>query len=139
MVPARSDCKLGPKVEDWDSICGGRTPPEDDDPKTPVARRLSAAGDVLEGVTMFAVAEMFSIQRQALGRIVEDRTGLTGRYKMELEFQLTLRALANRQPETDPMAAPNNIGPSIFTAVREQRGTAPKGSLEVLVVDSAQR
>ena len=75
---------------------------------------------------MFSVAEMLSVQRQALGRIVEDRTGLTGRYKMELEFQF---------------APPDADGPSIFTAVREQWGLKlepAKGSLEVVIVDSAQ-
>lgn len=87
MVPARSDCKLGPKVEDWDGICGGRNPPEDDDPKTPRCTAAFWPSGMFEGMTMFSVAEMLSIQRQALGRIVEDRTGLTGRYKMEFEFQ----------------------------------------------------
>lgn len=75
---------------------------------------------------MFAAAEMLSVQRQALGRVVEDRTGLTGRYKMELEFQLA---------PLDP------AGPSLFTAVREQWGLKlepAKGSLEVVVIDSAQ-
>ena len=127
LVLARSDGKLGPKVEAWDGTCGGRTPSGEDDPKTPRCTAVfRPPGMFLEGVTMFAVAEMLSVQRQALGRIVEDRTGLTGRYKMELEFQFT------------PL---NPDGPSIFTAVREQwrlKLEPAKGSLEVLVVDSAQ-
>jgi uncharacterized protein (TIGR03435 family) len=77
---------------------------------------------------MFAVAEMLSLpaSRNLLGRIVEDRTALTGRYKMELEF---------------PFAPPDPAGPSLFTAVREQWGLKlepTKGPLEVVVVDSAQ-
>jgi uncharacterized protein (TIGR03435 family) len=136
LMPVRSDGKLGPRVEAWDGTCGGRTPTGEDDPKTP--RRTAAfrpPGMFLEGVTMFAVAEMLSVQRQALGRIVEDRTGLTGRYKMELEFQF-----APPRP-VDPAAPPDPGGPSIFTAVREQWGLKlepAKGSLEVVVVDSAQ-
>jgi hypothetical protein len=84
-----------------------RTPAEDD-PETPRCTAVfRPPGMFLEGVTMFAVAEMLSTQRQALGRIVEDRTGLTGRYKMELEFQF-----APLDPD----------GPSLFTAVRKQWG-----------------
>ncbi|HEY2857955.1 MAG TPA: TIGR03435 family protein [Terracidiphilus sp.] len=127
LTPARSDGKLGPKVEPWDGTCGGRAPAGEDDPKTPRCTAIfRPPGMFLEGVTMFAVGEMLSTQRQTLGRIVEDRTGLTGRYKMELAFQFT-------PPDPD--------GPSIFTAVREQWGLKlepAKGSLEVLVVDSAQ-
>ena len=136
LVPARSDGKLGPKVKVWDGTCGGRTPPEEDDPQTP---RCNASfrppGMFLEGVTMFAVAEMLSVQRQAVGRIVEDRTGLTGRYTMELEFPFV-----PARPG-DAAAPPDSDGPSIFTAVREQWGLKlepARGSLKVLVVDSAQ-
>jgi uncharacterized protein (TIGR03435 family) len=136
LVPARSDGKLGPKVEVWDGTCGGRTPPQDDDPKTPRCNTsFRPPGMFLEGVTMFAVAEMLSVQRQAVGRIVEDRTGLTGRYKMELEFQFA------PPPPGQPAAPPDSDGPSIFTAVREQWGLKlepTKGSLEVVVVESAQ-
>jgi uncharacterized protein (TIGR03435 family) len=84
---------------------------------------------------MFAVAEIWSVQRQALGRIFEDRTGLTDRYKMELEFPF-----APARP--GPSIAPTDFdGPSSFSAVREQWGLKlepAKGSLEVLVVDAAQ-
>jgi uncharacterized protein (TIGR03435 family) len=89
----------------------------------------------LEGVTMFAVAEMLSVQRQAVGRIVEDRTGLTGRNKMDLKFQF-----ASPSPG-QASTAPDSDGPSIFTAVREQWGLKlepSEGSLEVVVVDGAQ-
>ena len=127
LLPVRSDGKLGPRVEPWDGTCGGHTTPRDDDPKMlRCPSPFRPDGIFLEGGTMFAAAEMLSVQRQALGRIVEDRTGLTGRYKMELEFQLA---------PLDPG------GPSLFTAVREQWGLKlepAKGSLEVVVVDSAQ-
>jgi uncharacterized protein (TIGR03435 family) len=127
MLPARSDGKLGPKVQVWNGSCEGQTPPREDDPKMPrCPSPFRPDGIFLEGATMFAAAEMLSVQRQALGRIVEDRTGLTGRYNMKLEFQLT------------PL---NPDGPSLFTAVREQWGLKlepAKGPLEVIVVDSAQ-
>jgi uncharacterized protein (TIGR03435 family) len=136
LVPSRTDGKLGPKVEAWDGVCKSGSPPGEDDPKTPLCTAaFRPPGMFLDGVTMFAVAEMLSVQRPSLGRIVEDRTGLTGRYRMELEFQFApLRA-------GQPAAPADPEGPSIFTAVREQWGLKlepSKGSLEVIVVDSAQ-
>ena len=84
---------------------------------------------------MFAVAEIWSVQRQALGRIFEDRTGLTDRYKMGLEFPFA-------PPPPGPSIAPADFDrPSSFSAVREQWGLKlepAKGSLEVLVVDAPQ-
>jgi uncharacterized protein (TIGR03435 family) len=136
LVPARSDGTLGPKVENWNGTCQSGTPPTEDDPKTPrCAVGFRPPGIFLEGVTMFAVAEMLSTQRQTLGRIVEDRTGLTDRYKMELEFQF-----ASARP-VDPATLPEDPGPSIFTALREQWGLKlepSKGLLEVVFVDSAE-
>lgn len=35
LVPARSDGKLGPKVEAWDGTCVSGAPPTEDDPATP--------------------------------------------------------------------------------------------------------
>jgi len=127
LVPVRSDGKLGPKVKPWDGTCKGQPPPREDDPKMPrCPSPFRPDGIFLEGGTMFAAAEVLSVQRQALGRIVEDQTGLAGRYNMELEFQLS---------------PPDPNGPSLFTAVREQWGLKlepAKGPLEVVVVDSAQ-
>jgi uncharacterized protein (TIGR03435 family) len=63
-----------------------------------------------------------------LGRIVLDKTELTGAYDWMLEWSL------------DP--AIESTEPSLFTAVREQLGlklTAQKGPIPMLVIDSAQR
>jgi len=87
-----------------------------------------APGLVLEGVTMIPVAEMLSTQRRLIGKIVQDRTGLSGPYNIELEFDF---AAANQ---------PDYTGPSIFTALKEQLGLkleASKGPLQVLDVESA--
>lgn len=132
LVLARRDGRLGPKVQQWDGTCRGQKPQnDDDDPTTPrCAAFFRPPGLYLEGVTMFAVAEMLSLPQPAVGRIVEDRTALKGRYKMELEFEFAPPGPGASTPE----------GPSIFTAVQEQWGLrlAPaKGSLKVLVVDLA--
>lgn len=68
------------------------------------------------------------------GRMVVDRTGLTGAWDFELTF-----APENRGPDAPP-ADPN--APSFFTAIQEQLGLKlepTKGPVDVLVIDSAER
>ena len=68
------------------------------------------------------------------GRMVVDRTGMTGSWDFELTF-----APENRGPDAPP-ADPN--APSFFTAIQEQLGLkleATKGPVEVLVIDSVER
>ncbi len=90
LVLDRSDGKLGPNIHPWDGTClNNRTPSDDDDPVYP--RCFSGyrpPGFFLDGATMFSAAELLSLpaSRNLLGRIVQDRTGLTGRYRMELEY-----------------------------------------------------
>ena len=77
---------------------------------------------------MISVADMLSIQRRLFGRLVQDHSGLTGLYNVELNFNF---AAANQ---------PDYAGPSIFTVLKEQLGLkleASKGPFQVLVVDSA--
>jgi uncharacterized protein (TIGR03435 family) len=131
LVVDRADGKLGPRVKPWGGTCAsGKAPRPEGDPAMPRCSGGSfrPPGLVLEGVTMIPVAEMLSIQRRLLGKIVQDRTGLAGPYNIELEFDF---AAANQ---------PDYTGPSIFTALKEQLGLkleASKGPLQVLVVDSA--
>jgi uncharacterized protein (TIGR03435 family) len=71
---------------------------------------------------------MLSIQRRLIGRLVQDRSGLTGLYSVELSFDF---AAANQ---------PDYTGPSIFTVLKEQLGLkleTSKGPFHVFVVDSA--
>jgi len=67
---------------------------------------------------------------------MQDWTGLTGRYTMELDY----RFLAPRP--NDPAASPDISGPSLFTALREQWGLKlekARGPLKVIVVDDARQ
>jgi uncharacterized protein (TIGR03435 family) len=130
LEPNRADGKLGPKVKPWSGTCASGKPPRaGGDPAMPrCTGAFRPPGLVLEGVTMVPVAEMLSTQRPLLGMVVQDRTGLAGPYNIEFEFDF---AAANR---------PDYVGPSIFTALKEQLGLrleASKGPLQVLVVDSA--
>ena len=66
-----------------------------------------------------------------LGRFTQDRTGLTGRYSLDLEF------LFGATPE-QLADSPN---PSLTAALREQLGlklVPGKGQLKVFVVESAE-
>jgi uncharacterized protein (TIGR03435 family) len=138
LVLDRSDGKLGPKVQPWDGTClGGRKPTEDEDPVTP--RCLSgyiAPGIRLDGASMYSAADLLSLpqSRNLLGRVVQDRTGLTGRYKMELEYQFT----APRPP--GPAVPADTLQPSLFTAIREQWGLKlepAQGPFKVFAIESA--
>jgi uncharacterized protein (TIGR03435 family) len=86
---------------------------------------------------MFTVAEMLSLPpgRAALGGVTQDRTGLTDRYTMELDYPFTqsLPAPGGAQPEF--------ASPSLADAVREQWGlrlVRTKGTLKVIIVASAE-
>jgi uncharacterized protein (TIGR03435 family) len=91
----------------------------------------SECGMSLGGGTLRAVGQPLTIISSAGrpdGRVIVDKTGLTGRYDFTLRYTL--------QP------GPNDDTPSIFTAVEEQLGlklvpdTAP---LDVVVIDHIER
>jgi len=68
------------------------------------------------------------------GRMVVDRTGMTGSWDFELTY-----AAENRGPDAPP-ADPN--APSFFTAIQEQLGLKlepTKGPVDVLVIDSIEK
>jgi uncharacterized protein (TIGR03435 family) len=69
------------------------------------------------------------------GRMVVDRTGLTGSW----DFDLTFAVEGRGGPDTP--AADSNA-PSFFTAIQEQLGLkleSTKGPVQVLVIDSVER
>jgi uncharacterized protein (TIGR03435 family) len=80
-------------------------------------------------------------------RPVIDRTGLTGRFDVRLEFvRDNIPAGPARLNGVDVPSLPDppadTAGPSIFTAVQEQLGlklSPEKGSVEVLIVDHAEK
>ena len=111
---------------------------EADDPAVPYCPTGYRAGGIrVDGATMFTVAEMLSLPpaRALLGTITQDRTGLTDRYTMELDYPFA------PSPPAAPAAPPEFAGPSLSTAVQEQWGlrlVPSKGRLKVIVVESAQ-
>jgi uncharacterized protein (TIGR03435 family) len=76
-------------------------------------------------------------------RPVVDKTGLTGRWDIRLEFtrEVGLAAPAYLNGEPAPSVAADPNGPSLFTALREQLGlklVPAKAPIEVIVIDHAE-
>ena len=92
-----------------------------------------------QAVPMTSLANMLS---QQLQRTVLDKTGLTGKYDLELSWTPDQGSDPMfKGPEGSPQrgdGAPDSSGPSIFTALQEQLGLklqSAKGPVETLVID----
>jgi uncharacterized protein (TIGR03435 family) len=161
LVVDRSDGTLGQKVKKWDGTCPRVMPAlylqaprrplqriedrfavgpasEADDAAVPYCPTGYGPGGIrIDGATMSTVAAMLSLPpaRALLGTITQDRTGLTDRYTMELDYTFV------QTPPAVPGALPEFAGSSLPTAVKEQWGlrlVPSKGQLKVIVVESAQ-
>jgi uncharacterized protein (TIGR03435 family) len=80
--------------------------------------------------TVAVLAEQLA---EVLGRVVVDKTGIQGRYKIALKWTPDDRAPSSGSSADDS-------GPSIFTALEEQLGLkleSGKGSVQVLAIDRA--
>jgi len=136
------DGSLGPNIEKWDGTCRGRAPAagtDEDDPHVPrCPSGYRQGGFFLEGGTLFSAAELLSLppSRALLGTIVQDHTGLTGRYNLHLDYEFTpVRA-------ADPAGQTQFAGPSLFQAVREQWGlrlAKGEGPLHMVIIESVER
>ena len=86
----------------------------------------------------FPISQITTMLGGQTGRMVVDRTGLTGNWEFELHFAAEQRGAP---PGTDPPAADPNT-PSLFTALQEQLGLkleSTKGPVEVVVIDAIER
>lgn len=129
LVVDRADRALGPKLRPAADDC---TPPG-------VAGALVAsrvcgftrfgpAGMSAQGITLELLAGVLASQPD-VQRVVRDRTNLTGRFDMDLEFA--------------PMAAAAGaeLGPGLFTALKEQLGLrldSQRGPVDVHVIDAVE-
>ena len=95
-------------------------------------------------VFMYALVQVLS---QQVGRVVVDKTGLTGNFEFELEYAPTSEQIPERLGGNDVSTLGANAGidlhgPSLFTALREQLGLkleSQKGPVEMVIVDRAER
>ena len=152
MVLARRDGKLGEKLKassiDCDEIIRkrGPVPPPvagGELPQCSVRFRSqmtqTATGMNVMAMTMFAegtsMARLAVLFQNEARRIIVDKTGLTGTFDVELEFQPQTVVAVNGLSAT-----PSGDGPTLFTALQEQLGLkleSARGPVDVLVVDSA--
>ena len=170
LVIARSDGKLGPDIKPSTSDCSnpaetqkraeelakgggagifaaltkGETIPCTMMPALNPSNPGAGFGLRANGQQVSALTQMLT---QATGRVVNDRTGLTGLYDWELRFDpqvfmAMLPQLGINLPGVGANAAATpSDSPSLLTALQEQLGLkldSQKGPVEVLVIDSAE-
>jgi uncharacterized protein (TIGR03435 family) len=136
------DGKLGPRLRTSTVDCGavmrGERPtiPAGQGPpcgmKTPPGRLFANT------LTMPGLASLISSH---VDRLVVDRTGLDGRFDIEIEAA-EINAPPNYKPGPSDLALPPAAGPSIFIAVREQLGLRLEARtlpVSIVVIDRAER
>jgi uncharacterized protein (TIGR03435 family) len=89
------------------------------------------------------LSQLTQLLTQATGRIVEDKTGLTGLYDWRLTFdpQVLMAMVGQLGLAIPPGALPQSDSPSLLTALQEQLGlklNSARGPVDVLVIDSAE-
>lgn len=93
-----------------------------------------------EGSTLSEFSKLLNL---ALDRPVIDKTGLTARFDIHLEFSPDQATPGLRGPVPGAPASPSDpSGPTIFTAIQEQLGlklVPARGPIELLVIDHVER
>jgi uncharacterized protein (TIGR03435 family) len=136
---------------DLTNLSGARPKPGDPAPNYCGGGRVRMSGDVMsadwDGVTMAELAGR--MLPSYVDRPVVDKTGLTGRFNVHLEFVpprpvgpifLNGQEMPAPAPAAEAPAEPS--GPSIFTALQKQLGlrlSPGKSPLDVIVVDHVER
>jgi uncharacterized protein (TIGR03435 family) len=139
LVMSRADGKLGPQlrpVQDCGPSGGGNVGPSL--PKAALCGGRGSSGHLMFGgvpLSMGLVTNTALLRE--VGRIVVDRTGLTGAFEGRLDWTPTDGLQASNQLDAlSPAPAPD--GASIFTALQEQLGlklVPSTGPVEVVVID----
>ena len=87
------------------------------------------------------ISTLVMILTQTVDRTVMDKTALTGKYDLKLDW--TPETAASTSPGTDSaVPPPDDSGPSIFTAIQDQLGLKlepAKAQVEVLVIDHVEQ
>lgn len=148
LVLARKDGKLGPNLTEAKE--GGCVAP---DPTQPPRRQEPGQSPVRNcGQQMMSqktlnaasvpIANIIPMLARMLGRTVIDKTGLTGKYDISLEWAPD-ESQTGLLPPDGPKPPPSEVqGPSIFTALQEQLGLrleSQKGPVDMLVIDRAEK
>jgi len=157
LILARSDGRLGPQITKSEVDCAavmaaarGRGPGAMPPPGAPGGRgtdnipcgiRIGPGALTMGGTPLANFAQSLGM---FAGRIVLDRTGLTGAYDINLTWtpdQMSQRPPGAPEPLLNGVAVDPN-GPSLFTAVQEQLGLkldSQRGPVDTLVIDRAEK
>jgi uncharacterized protein (TIGR03435 family) len=143
LVLARSDGRIGSQLKKSETTCTAPTAPRTGPIDLSVPNQcgviMGGPGRMnFRGVTMEVLAAQLSSRVE---RSVVDRTGLGGRFDLDVEF--APRPL-RPEPGADPASVdrPADSGPSIYTAIQEQLGLkldSQKTAVDVTVIDSVER
>lgn len=108
---------------------------KDEGTRIDVGRHSGTANIQIKG-SSHAMADLAEILARYTGRVVIDKTGLTGTYTLALQFAADdSRAAASASADN---AALVDSGPSVFTALKDQLGLelkSGKAAVDVLVID----
>ena len=150
LVMAREDRRLGPRLQKAAADCealiaalgrGGAPPPSAPPGERPPCGIRQVPGRMMAGGSL--LSDVGRNLAPSTGRLVIDRTGLTGRFDLDLEWtpdQMPPPPAPGAPPSVLPL--PPADGPSLFAAIQEQLGLKlepTRGPVEVLVIDSAER
>jgi uncharacterized protein (TIGR03435 family) len=143
LVLVKSDGATGPQLKRSSQADCLRASPSTSsigpptDPKRPMCGLYSPTGRWTgRGVSLDTVANALT---RFVGRGVQNRTGLTGEFDLDLQWT-DLALLLSPTATADP--PPLADGPSLFTALQEQLGLkleSTKGPVEVLVIDHVEQ
>ncbi len=107
---------------------GGAKLPVDSGEGDATTNVTNGAGKSTVQSTRSSMAHLASLLGARLDRVVNDNTGLTEKYRIQLEWA--------------PNPAPESAEPSLFTALQEQLGLrleATKGPVEIIVIDGVEK
>ena len=124
LVVGKNGPKIKPSADQSDDVVNGPAPPGAG--PNHGAIRFGHGSLTGNAVKLDLFAKMLSEQ---VDRVVLDRTGLTGRFDLQLRW-------------TPAREDSDNSGPSVFTAIQEQMGLkleSAKAPIDVLVIDHVAR
>lgn len=147
LMLARADGKLGPTMKPSSTDCealfargrgrGATPPPPPPAPGQPMQCGIRFGPGTLSmgGMPLSQFAQTLS---PVTGRVVQDKSGLEGRYDFELSWTPDQGAGPGGPPRDAPPPPAGDGGGSLYTAIQEQLGlklTSTRGPVDVVVVD----
>jgi uncharacterized protein (TIGR03435 family) len=93
-----------------------------------------------------AIPQLLDSLSRLTSRVVQDKTNLTGKYDIDLDYTPEQRQFqappGGAPPGMPPLPPTDPDGPSLFTALQEQLGLkleSQKGPVEMMIIDHVER